>query len=103
MNGLTENRPQHASGRTTWTDGEGRVAFTFDPRTHELLELDPRTGTVTGSWYESWNLDEVHERIRLIHAGMRDHTHHWVPRPTVGGVMTCTCGCTYRNGRIRVP
>lgn len=29
-----------------------------------------------------------------------EHVHHFVPRPMVGGVLTCDCGATYRTGEV---
>lgn len=30
------------------------------------------------------------------------HTHHWVPRPMVGGVLSCVCGATCQDGQVIV-
>lgn len=103
MNGITEHPPRHPSGRTQWHDREGRLVYVFDPREHTTLRIEPKSGKTIGSYFDAWNLDEARERVRLIEVGTPDHTHRWVPRPTVGGVMTCECGCRYRFGKIEVP
>lgn len=38
-----------------------------------------------------------------VEHGADPHSHHWIPKPTVGGTLTCACGAKYRSGKVVYP